>query len=661
MTSLPAPNPDQPIPPKKIVTGRAICIGFVFTIFINIWVPYGSFLVHSSRMTMAHLPISALIVFLFLLLIVNPLLRSLRSESVLNSAELAIIFAMIFVATLIPGKVFVAYLFGVMATPHYYANIENQWATTFFQYLPEWLVVGNHGNALVWFYEGLPPGASDIPWSPWITPLFWWTSFFIILFFIGACISTIMRKTWVEHERLAFPLAQLVVDLIREDSQTVRRAPPFVYNRVFQVGFGTMFFIMAWNIWSFWGYIPPIPIGTQYSISLPLMDGAVPVKIGINIYALCFAFLSPLEIIFSLWFFALFGTLEGGILSSFGLASFGSPVGVNSVVKAQFFGGFIVFVLWNLWIARHHIRDVFSIALRGEETPQGAELLSYRTAVFGLLGGVVYMIAFLAKSGIAWWIIPVFLVFLFILYFGMTRIIAQTGLAFMDLPVNAHHFTILVIGSGNIAPGSLTSLGIASAYARNWRALGLGTIAHVDKVMSDLRQSKRKLLFILVLTFVASMLSSILYTIYIGYTTTGAYNFGTRDAFGGIGESYYNDIVVWIRNADQFKPPEFFFMMLGGMAMLGMTILTHRFPGWPLAPVGFTAAFADVTRLLMFTLFVAWLAKMLLIRFGGVAAYRQAQPFAWGMLIGYCAGVLLGFVVDWIWFPGQGHSLHEWT
>ncbi|MEE2993360.1 MAG: DUF6785 family protein [Gemmatimonadota bacterium] len=657
-----APSKHVVLPIKTCfgLSRRAIGIGLLFTVMINIWVPYGSFLVHSSRMTLSHLPISVLIPFFLLLFIVNPLLRTWPSQRHLTGSELALIFVMMFVASLVPGKVMVAYLMGIIATPYYFARPENQWAATFFQYLPDWLLVHGQGSTLTWFYEGIPPGAGEVIWGPWFPPLFWWLTLFMVLFFVGACLSTIMRKTWVEHERLAFPLVRMAIDLIRHDEQTTRRFPTFVYDRMFQVGFGTTLMLMVWNISSFWGAVPPIPIGVMYSTMLPVMDGASAIKISVNIYALCFAFLAPLEITFSLWFFALFGVLEGGLLNRFGLQYSGSAVGANAVVKAQFFGGFIMFVIWHLWTARHQIAEVIRLAWQGVPTPS-TELLSYRTAVFGLLGGVFYLVAWMIISGLAWWVIPVLLFFMFILYVGMTRVIAQTGMAFLDLPVNAHHFTILTLGSAHIDPQSLTALGLASAYARNWRGMGIGTIAQSDKMMSDLQQNKRGLFGLMTLTFLLSLLTSILFTIYIGYTTIGAYNFGERDAFGGINESYYDDIVRWIRNADQLQVPEFVFMAMGGAMMLALTILTHRLPAWPLAPVGFTVAFADVARLLMFSLFLAWLTKMLLLRIGGVTVYRRAQPFVWGVLVGFCAGVFLGFLVDVIWFPGQGHSLHEWA
>tara|TARA_B100000029_G_scaffold505920_1_gene587563 strand:+ start:57859 stop:59694 length:1836 start_codon:yes stop_codon:yes gene_type:complete len=611
-------------------------------------------------MTMGHLPIAVLIPFFILLFVVNPLIRKLKSSWTLSGSEMTLIFVMTFISSLVPGKVMVAYLMGIIATPYYFARPENQWATTFFDYLPDWLLVSSNGNTLVWFYEGMPEGIDNIIWGPWFPPLFWWISLFVVLFFMGACITTIMRRTWVDHERLAFPLVRMAIDLIRHDEETKRTFPNFVYDRMFQVGFGASLILMIWNITTFWGSIPPIPIGSLYHTMLTLMEGALPIKISINIYALCFAFLAPLEITFSLWIFALLGILEGGLLDRVGFQYSGSPVGTNAVVKAQFFGGFVVFVFWHLWTSRKQINNVFRDAIKGGEV-SSTEFMSYRFALLGLMGSLVYLIAWLMVSGLSWQVVPIYLLFLFILYLGTARIIAQTGLAFLDLPVNAHHFTILTLGSGNIDPPSLTNLGLGSAYARNWRGLGIGTIAQSDKVMSDLRRDKRGLLGIMLITFLISMLTSILYTIYIGNTTIGAYNFGTRDAFGGINEMYYDDIVRWIRNADQLQPPEFLFMALGGVIMLAITALTHRFPGWPLAPVGFTVAFADITRTLMFTLFTAWLIKMLLLRLGGVTAYHRALPFAWGVLVGYSAGILIGFFVDWIWFPGQGHSLHDWT
>ena len=74
------------------------------------------------------------------------------------------------------------------------------------------MVVENAGDRLAWFYEGLPK-TETVPWDIWIRPSFWWLSF---LGAIGVgCVSfgSIIRRQWVEQERLTFPFATVAEDL----------------------------------------------------------------------------------------------------------------------------------------------------------------------------------------------------------------------------------------------------------------------------------------------------------------------------------------------------------------------------------------------------------------------------------------------------------------
>ena len=63
-------------------------------------------------------------------------------------------------------------------------------------------------EAVTSFFEGLPAG-QPVPWRWWIIPLFWWSTFYIAMFLVGASIIVILRKQWVDHERLSFPLAKV--------------------------------------------------------------------------------------------------------------------------------------------------------------------------------------------------------------------------------------------------------------------------------------------------------------------------------------------------------------------------------------------------------------------------------------------------------------------
>ena len=61
---------------------------------------------------------------------------------------------------------------------------------------------------MTWFFEGLPPGQA-VPWGEWILPLFWWLSFIGAAACVSICLAVLLRRQWVDHERLVYPLANV--------------------------------------------------------------------------------------------------------------------------------------------------------------------------------------------------------------------------------------------------------------------------------------------------------------------------------------------------------------------------------------------------------------------------------------------------------------------
>ena len=94
------------------------------------------------------------------------------------------------------------------------------------------------------------------------------------------------------------------------------------------------------------------------------------------------------------------------------------------------------------------------------------------------------------------------------------------------------------------------------------------------------------------------------------------------------------------------------------MALL--SLMRYRYTWWPFHPIGFTLSGTIYARLTAFTIFLAWLAKFLMIKLAGPAFYRRSKPFFVGMLIGHILIVVVDVVVDMIWFPASGHILHSW-
>ena len=63
-------------------------------------------------------------------------------------------------------------------------------------------------------------------------------------------------------------------------------------------------------------------------------------------------------------------------------------------------------------------------------------------------------------------------------------------------------------------------------------------------------------------------------------------------------------------------------------------------------------------RWTVLSLFVAWMVKSVIIRLGGLALFERAKPLFVGMVVGHFMAAGFLFVIDAIWFEGQGHSLY---
>jgi hypothetical protein len=90
--------------------------------------------------------------------------------------------------------------------------------------------------------------------------------------------------------------------------------------------------------------------------------------------------------------------------------------------------------------------------------------------------------------------------------------------------------------------------------------------------------------------------------------------------------------------------------------MMAMMWARQRFPWWPVHPIGFPIGANGLMNHVWFSVFIAWLFKRLVLRFGGAILYRRSQSFFMGLICGqmFCNGIWL--VVDY--FTGKvGNSI----
>src|SRR3569833_2768496 len=204
-------NHNRPSPIKRsAVSTRAVFAGLVISILMCALLPYNDYYIAATYLSGNFFPISALFGMLLIVLLGNPLLIAVgRRDKFWTPAEIMTVWTMILVVVGIPSSGLMRYLIPHLVAPHYYANSTNGWEEKIISHLPKYLFVDDK-VAVTGFFEGLHRGQS-IPWGAWAVPLMWWGLFVALIFLAFFCLSTIVRRQWVENEKFSFPLVQLPV------------------------------------------------------------------------------------------------------------------------------------------------------------------------------------------------------------------------------------------------------------------------------------------------------------------------------------------------------------------------------------------------------------------------------------------------------------------
>ena len=102
-------------------------------------------------------------------------------------------------------------------------------------------------------------------------------------------------------------------------------------------------------------------------------------------------------------------------------------------------GAFFGLVLFGLLVGRGHLKEVFKKAFKQDSSVDDSkEIISYRTAVWGLILGSIVLIIWLVASGMSVLIAFLFLGCAFIFWIGLTRVIAEAGIPTTEVLANRH-------------------------------------------------------------------------------------------------------------------------------------------------------------------------------------------------------------------------------
>ncbi len=630
------------------VTPRSLVIGAGLSLLIGVGEPYGARVVMGSHLSSLNGPAAFFLFFLWVG-VVQVLLGVIHRRLVLGKGELLTIYIMMVVATAFSGgerNGFCFMLLGSAAGVSYLATPENGWADRVHPYVADWMVPRDE-TGIRWFFEGLPAGES-IPWGVWLPPLFWWFVFMTALWMTSICTMVILRRQWVEHEHLIYPITKVPLAMAEPPSGGSLVAP-FFRSPLMWVGLLLTFGRESLNALNH--YYPFVPVVPRHLGHVTLLRGAASAGFSLNLMILGFAYFLKPDVMLGMWVFTLLRRLEEGVLTFTGqgigesLSNYGGGGGVTGLLAHQSIGAMISLVLFGLWIARGHLREVFRKAFRGDPSVDDSdEIMSYRTAVWGVILGVAWMCVWLWRAGLPLWVGPLFLFGALVTFISLTRIIAEAGLPMVfprNIPLD---FVISGIGARFIGPAGIAALGPTVIWTESLASTMMAHTATGLKLTGEIAHRKRWLLLAIAIAIGVSAVSTFWMSMSIAYRE-GSINVD--------GPSRYLPQYTWEyvgRRIDENAGPNglgWLIRLTGGGVMAGLLILQRRFLWWPLHPLGFVVSMDRVMDTAWFPVFVAWSIKSVLLKYGGLRGYRSLIPLFYGLILGQFVAGGFWLIVDY--------------
>ncbi len=635
------------------ISARSVLLGFVLAAGLAALTPYNDYVVGNTYIAGNHFPVGAVAV-LLLLSLLNLLAHRVRRKTLFSTRELAVIYIIIMVTSGIPSSGLLRYLVPVVTAPFYFATPGNQWAKLFWDYIPPWLGVSNR-EAANWFWEGLPAGSS-IPWGEWWFTLSRWFVFVGAVWLMMFALAALVRKQWADRERLTFPLVQFPLEVLRGDERGPSAA--FFSNRLVWIGAGTVFLIHIINgLHRHFPAIPEIPTFWTLDQYLPdrPWDAAVPVYIGLFFSAVGFGYLLSLEVAAGFWFSVIFIKIQGVLLSLLGYEGSSAWGGVISEIgQREQMGGLLVLAAMLLWFLRGTLADAFKRAFtRSPQVDDAGEPLSYRFAVFGLLGSLGLGYCWLVAAGMTPPFAVLFLVAFVSICLVLTRIIAEAGMLMIHLSYWPVDYLLMFGGTNALGPGNLTALTFVDcALTFDLREFLMPSLLNGFRMSEQSGVSTRKLSRLLAVALVFVLLVS-LPAFLITFYRPGAIQVANVDQIMYHPRYFFDMLASRLQNpAEHPTGVAYLSLAVGGAMVAALAWLRLNFVWWPIHPLGFVMATSWASLNLWFSLFLGWFFKLLTIRYTGLRGYVQFRPLFLGIIMGDVLGAVLWIIVGF--FTGVG-------
>lgn len=622
-----------------------MAIGAVLLSVLLAVTPYNDYFVCGSYMANHHVPIAASFVLMLLCILVNPALRRLGGE--LSRRELTVIWAMLASSSGMASAGFLRFLLPTIPALRYFSTSENHWEQDLWPHVPRWMVITDD-SAVRWFYDGSPSGRG-VPWDAWAAPVATWTAVALLIFTTLFCLATLLKTQWIRNERMTFVQTQLPLAV------TAPPEPGHWLNGFFRDGRMWTGFAIAFLLCGFVGlssYFPTVPrmsmlYPTFYSHALNFearpWNAASPIYLAIFPSTVGFSFLMTTEVSLSTWVFFVLYRLEAVALSAMGLQlkTMASGYVAKQLTAYQDMGAFLALVGSGLWIARRHLLD----AARASLTGGGKSPAEYRIALVGGALSLGFLVLIFNAAGVGIPVAAAFFIAYFIICTGVSWITSNVGALQLPVHFRPEDFLYACVGTRSFSPREVAVLAVPSrAFTFYYNEMLMPHFLNNYKLGEETGTPSRWLAGGWALAIPLGMVVAWAAHLSLVYSK-GAFAM-QQMSFIDWPRTPFQVAETYISQPAGPDPSSYALIALGAAAFLGVAALRNGTSWWPLHPAGMLIGSAGGE--LWFSIFIAWLCKAVVLRYGGAQAYTRARAFFLGLAAGEiavaCLWIAIGLV-----------------
>ena len=613
--------------PRALVVGLLAVVGMCFV------GPYADMVGKSMQLGTLQFAPGAFGAFLVIVGL-NRLYFLIRRKLYLRPPELLTVYAMVMAGVFVSTRGLMEKLISPLVFLNYYANPQNHYEQDLMPHVHRDLVAFDPKGALnqdvvQGYFEGIRGG---IPYAAWLRPMAMWAIIFFAVIAVFLCMASLLRRQWVEHERLSFPLAEIPLH-ISDD----HRVADLVRSRLTWFGVAIPVIVFTMNgLHNLYPGVPQLQLSVnlnQYLVSKPY-NGMYLTIMWFSFAAVGFAYFLSSDLLLSLWFFFLLTRVEDIIGTAMGLNIVSMPnYPTQLYIGYQAAAAYTVLACVLGLAGKRYFEQLWKQAGPGGQIDDSGEMIGTRKAFIGLAVAFAVVVGWTVTAGMTLWLaLAAWLIYFLVVALVLSRSVCEGGLMMCETSFKPIDVIGLVVPRRTLGAQNLVPFAFLDAvFFRDMRGLFLAGFLDDQKLSKGLKVQPRRLLVPVLLAiavaYVAGTVSQLQLNYRMGNITL--YGYPTANA-----KWAFDDAMATLNNSRPEAGGALPSFAVGAIVTTALVYLRQRFVWWPFHPLGYAMAPSYTMWVIWFPCFVTWLTKTLILRYGGMQAYRKAMPLFIGLVIG---------------------------